>query len=461
DVANMEQGDFYGTETSTTLENDSKFKIVFFANDGSEKVLKDLAPLKAGEVIDSSVLNINSLKAFVQEAIEEAKQRGVILSAHLKATMMKVSDPIIFGAIVETFFKYVFDKYKETFRELDINPNNGLQNLYDKISGIPQEAEIKADIDKAFDEGPKVAMVNSDKGITNFHVPSDIIVDASMASLIRNGGKMWDKAGAEEDTVAIIPDRSYSGFYQAAIDDMKKHGALDPKTMGSVPNVGLMAQKAEEYGSHDKTFQAEADGTIKVLDENGNTLLEQKVEKSDIFRMCQTKDAPIQDWVKLAVNRARLSDTPAIFWLDKARAHDREMIKKVEKYLADHDTNGLDIKILDVKDAMTETLERAREGKDTISVSGNVLRDYLTDLFPILELGTSAKMLSIVPLMNGGGLFETGAGGSAPKHIEQFIEEGYLRWDSLGEFLALQASLEHLAQTQNNTKAQILADALD
>ena len=461
DVANMEQGDFYGTETSTTLENDSKFKIVFFGNDGSEKVLKDFANLKAGEVIDSSVMNLNSLKAFVQTAIDEAKQRGVILSAHLKATMMKISDPIIFGAIVETFFKDVFAKYAETFKSLDINPNNGLQNLYDKIAGIPQEAEIKADIDKVLSEGPKVAMVNSDKGITNFHVPSDIIVDASMAALIRNGGKMWDKVGAEDDTVAIIPDRSYAGFYQAAIDDMKKNGALDPKTMGSIPNVGLMAQKAEEYGSHDKTFQAEADGTIKVLDEKGNTLLEQKVEKSDIFRMCQTKDAPIQDWVKLAVNRARLSETPAIFWLDKARAHDREMIKKVEKYLADHDTTGLNIKILDVKDAMTETLERAREGKDTISVSGNVLRDYLTDLFPILELGTSAKMLSIVPLMNGGGLFETGAGGSAPKHIEQFIEEGYLRWDSLGEFLALQASLEHLAQTQDNTKAQILADALD
>ncbi len=461
DVANMQQGDFYGTETSVTVENDSKFKIVFFGTDGSEKILKDLAPLKAGEVIDSSVLNINALKAFVQEAIEEAKQRGVILSAHLKATMMKVSDPIIFGAIVETFFKNVFDKYKDIFKELDVNPNSGLQNLYDKITGIPQEADIKADIDKTMEEGPKVAMVNSDKGITNFHVPSDIIVDASMAALIRNGGKMWDKAGAEEDTLAIIPDRSYSGFYQAAIDDMKKNGALDPKTMGSVPNVGLMAQKAEEYGSHDKTFQADADGTIKVLDGNGNTLLEQRVEQFDIFRMCQTKDAPIQDWVKLAVNRARLSDTPAIFWLDKARAHDREMIKKVEKYLSDYDTTGLDIKILDVKDAMTETLERAREGKDTISVSGNVLRDYLTDLFPILELGTSAKMLSIVPLMNGGGLFETGAGGSAPKHIEQFIEEGYLRWDSLGEFLALQASLEHLAQTQNNTKAQILADALD
>lgn len=461
DVAHMQSGDFYGTETSTTLDHDSKYRIVFFGNDGSEKVLKDFAPLKAGEVIDSSVMNLNALKTFVQQAIEEAKQRGVLLSAHLKATMMKVSDPVIFGAIVETFFKDVFDKYKDTFKELDINPNNGLQNLYDKIAGTPKEAEIKADIDKALAEGPKVAMVNSDKGITNFHVPSDIIVDASMAALIRNGGKMWNKEGKEEDTLAVIPDRSYAGFYQAAIDDMKKHGALDPTTMGTVPNVGLMAQKAEEYGSHDKTFQAEADGTIKVLDENGHTLLEQKVEKSDIFRMCQTKDAAIQDWVKLAVNRARLSDTPAIFWLDKDRAHDREMIKKVEKYLADHDTTGLDIKILDVKDAMTETLERAREGKDTISVSGNVLRDYLTDLFPILELGTSAKMLSIVPLMNGGGLFETGAGGSAPKHIEQFIEEGYLRWDSLGEFLALQASLEHLAQTQNNTKAQILADALD
>ncbi len=461
DVAHMTSGDFYGTETSTTVESDSKFKIVFFGNDGSEKVLKDFANLKAGEVIDSSVMNINSLKAFVQTAIDEAKQRGVILSAHLKATMMKISDPIIFGAIVETFFKDVFTKYAETFKSLDINPNNGLQNLYDKIAGIPQEAEIKADIDKVLENGPRVAMVNSDKGITNFHVPSDIIVDASMAALIRNGGKMWDKVGAEEDTVAIIPDRSYAGFYQAAIDDMKANGKLDPTTMGSVPNVGLMAQKAEEYGSHDKTFQAEANGTVKVLDENGNVLLEQEVEKSDIFRMCQTKDAPIQDWVKLAVNRARLSDTPAIFWLDKARAHDREIIKKVEKYLKDYDTTGLDIRILDVKDAMTETLKRAREGKDTISVSGNVLRDYLTDLFPILELGTSAKMLSIVPLMNGGGLFETGAGGSAPKHIEQFIEEGYLRWDSLGEFLALQASLEHLAQTQNNPKAQILADALD
>ena len=461
DVAHMNSGDFYGTETSTTVENATKYKIVFKGNDGSEKLLKDFAPLKAGEVIDSSVMNVNALKSFVKEAIAEAKNRNVLLSAHLKATMMKVSDPIIFGAIVETFFSEVFEKYAETFKSLDINPNNGLANLYDKIAGIPQEAEIKADLEKALENGPRVAMVNSDKGITNFHVPSDIIVDASMASLVRGGGKMWNKEGKEEDTVCIIPDRSYAGFYQACIDDMKANGKLDPTTMGSVPNVGLMAQKAEEYGSHDKTFQISGEGEVKVEDENGNVLLSQKVENGDIFRMCQTKDAPIQDWVKLAVNRARLSDTPAIFWLDKGRAHDAEIIKKVEKYLKDYDTTGLDIRILDVKDAMTETLKRAREGKDTISVSGNVLRDYLTDLFPILELGTSAKMLSIVPLMNGGGLFETGAGGSAPKHIEQFLEEGYLRWDSLGEFLALQASLEHLAQTQDNKKAQVLADALD
>ena len=461
DVAHMNSGDFYGTETSTTVENATKYKIVFKGNDGSEKLLKDFAPLKAGEVIDSSVMNMNALKSFVKEAIAEAKNRNVLLSAHLKATMMKVSDPIIFGAIVETFFSEVFEKYAETFKSLDINPNNGLANLYDKIAGIPQEAEIKADLEKALENGPRVAMVNSDKGITNFHVPSDIIVDASMAALVRGGGKMWNKEGKEEDTVCIIPDRSYAGFYQACIDDMKANGKLDPTTMGSVPNVGLMAQKAEEYGSHDKTFQISGEGEVKVEDENGNVLLSQKVENGDIFRMCQTKDAPIQDWVKLAVNRARLSDTPAIFWLDKGRAHDAQIIKKVEKYLKDYDTTGLDIRILDVKDAMTETLKRAREGKDTISVSGNVLRDYLTDLFPILELGTSAKMLSIVPLMNGGGLFETGAGGSAPKHIEQFLEEGYLRWDSLGEFLALQASLEHLAQTQDNKKAQVLADALD
>ncbi|GGE92899.1 isocitrate dehydrogenase [Chishuiella changwenlii] len=461
EVAYMKSGDFYGTENSTTVENATEYTIKFYGEDGSTQELKAAAGLKAGEVIDSSVMNLNSLRSFVQEAIQEAKDKNVLLSAHLKATMMKISDPVIFGAIVETFFKDVFTTYADTFKSLDINPNNGLADLFEKIKGNALESEIKAAIETALANGPRVAMVNSDKGITNFHVPSDIIVDASMAALVRNGGKMWNKDGAEEDTVAIIPDRSYAGFYEAVVDDMKVNGTLDPTTMGSVPNVGLMAQKAEEYGSHDKTFQAPSNGTIKVEDVNGNVLLEQKVETSDIFRMSQTKDAPIQDWVKLAVNRARLSETPAIFWLDKGRAHDQQIIKKVEKYLADHDTTGLDIRIMDVKDAMTETLKRAREGKDTISVSGNVLRDYLTDLFPILELGTSAKMLSIVPLMNGGGLFETGAGGSAPKHIEQFVEEGYLRWDSLGEFLALQASLEHLSQTQNNAKAQTLADALD
>ena len=461
EVAHMTSGDFYGTETSTTVENAGKFRIVFTDNNGSTSVLKDFGALKAGEVIDSSVMNLNALKKFVAETIADAKAKNVMLSAHLKATMMKVSDPIIFGAIVDTFFTDVFTKYADLFKSLDINSNNGLQDLYNKIAGIPQEAEIKQAISDALSNGPRVAMVNSDKGITNFHVSSDVIVDASMAALARSGGKMWNAEGKEEDTIAIIPDRSYAGFYSACIDDMKKNGALDPTTMGSVPNVGLMAQKAEEYGSHDKTFQLSANGVVKVEDENGNVLLSQNVEAGDIFRMCQTKDAPIQDWVKLAVNRARLSDTPAIFWLDKDRAHDREIIKKVEKYLKDYDTTGLDIRIMDVKDAMTETLRRIREGKDTISVSGNVLRDYLTDLFPILELGTSAKMLSIVPLMNGGGLFETGAGGSAPKHVEQFIEEGYLRWDSLGEFLALQASLEHLAQTQNNAKAQVLADTLD
>jgi isocitrate dehydrogenase len=460
-VAHMSGGDFYGSETSTTVETDGKFRIVFYGNDGSQKVLKDLAPLKAGEVIDSSVMNRSALRSFVEQAIADAKEKDVLLSAHLKATMMKVSDPIIFGAIVETYFKDVFEKHKETFNELDINPNFGLATLFEKISGHANEAEIKTDIAKRIENGPRLAMVNSDNGITNFHVSSDVIIDASMAALVRGGGKMWNKDGTEEDTLCMIPDRTYAGFYDAIIQDMKKKGAIDPKTFGSVPNVGLMAQKAEEYGSHDKTFQISAGGTVKVEDENGNVLLEQNVQTGDIFRMCQTKDAPVQDWVKLAVNRARLSDTTAIFWLDKGRAHDSQIIKKVEKYLADHDTTGLDIRIMDVRDAMTETLKRGREGKDTISVSGNVLRDYLTDLFPILELGTSAKMLSIVPLMNGGGLFETGAGGSAPKHVEQFQKEGYLRWDSLGEFLALQASFEHLAQTQGNKKAQILADALD
>ncbi len=460
-VAHMNSGDFYGTETSTTVGNKGKFKIVFHGNDSSTKVLKDFAPLKAGEVIDSATMNLSSLKSFVQEAIAEAKEKDVLLSAHLKATMMKISDPIIFGAIVETYFKDVFEKYKDTFEELDINANFGLATLFEKITGHERESEIKAAIKKAIENGPSIAMVNSDKGITNFHVSSDVIVDASMASLARGGGKMWNKDGKEEDAVCIIPDRSYARFYDAIIQDMKENGAIDPTTFGSVPNVGLMAQKAEEYGSHDKTFQISAEGMVKVEDENGNVLLEQNVQTGDIFRMCQTKDAPIRDWVKLAVNRARLSDTPAIFWLDKGRAHDREIIKKVEKYLQNHDLTGLDLRIMDVKDAVLETLKRGREGKDTISVSGNVLRDYLTDMFPILELGTSAKMLSIVPLMNGGGLFETGAGGSAPKHVQQFSQVGYLRWDSLGEFLALQASLEHTARTQDNKKAQVLADALD
>lgn len=460
-VAHMESGDFYGTEKSVTVENASQFKIEFVGTDGSVKELKALAPLKAGEVIDSSVLSINALKGFVADVIAEAKAAGVLLSAHLKATMMKVSDPIIFGAIVEVYFKDVFTKFADLFKELNINPNNGLGELYNRIAGNAQEAEVKAAIDAAIANGPALAMVNSDKGITNLHVPSDVIVDASMPAMIRTSGQMWNKDGKPQDTFALIPDRSYAGIYTAVIDDCKANGALDPKTMGSVPNVGLMAQKAEEYGSHDKTFQADAEGTIRVVDAEGNVFMEQKVEAGDIFRMCQTKDAPIQDWVKLAVNRARLSATPAVFWLDENRAHDREIIKKVNKYLADFDTTGLDIRILAPVDACKFSLDRIRKGEDTISVSGNVLRDYLTDLFPILEVGTSAKMLSIVPLMNGGGLFETGAGGSAPKHIEQFIEEGYLRWDSLGEFLALGASLEHLSQTQNNPKALVLADALD
>ena len=460
-VAHMQQGDFYGTEKSVTVENDGQYKIVFEAADGSKEVLKDYAPLLAGEIIDTSVMKMKELKSFIAEAIAEAKEKDILLSAHLKATMMKISDPIIFGAIVEVFFKDVFETFKTEFKELDINPNSGLESLLDKIKGHAKENEIKAAIDKALENGPRVAMVNSDKGITNFHVPSDIIIDASMAATIRNGGRMWNKDGKEEDTLAIIPDRSYAGFYQAAIDDNRENGTLDVTTMGTVPNVGLMAQKAEEYGSHDKTFQAKGEGKIKVVDQDGSIYMEQKVEEGDIFRMCQVKDAPIKDWVKLAVNRARLSDTPAIFWLDQGRAHDREIIKKVNTYLADHDTEGLDISIMDVKDAMRKTLERARAGKDTISVSGNVLRDYLTDLFPILELGTSAKMLSIVPLMEGGGLFETGAGGTAPKHIEQFIEEGYLRWDSLGEFLALGASLEHLGQAFNNPKALVLSETLD
>ena len=460
-VASMEQGDFYGSEQSVTVSQETDVKIEFVGTDGTTTVLKASTPLKAGEIIDSSVMNIAALKSFVAKTIEEAKAQNILLSVHLKATMMKVSDPIIFGAIVEVYFAAVFEKYATLFNELNIDTRNGLGDVYAKIAGHPQQAEVEAAIDAAIANGPALAMVNSDKGITNLHVPSDVIVDASMPAMIRTSGQMWNKEGKAQDTVAIIPDRCYAGVYTATIDFCKKHGAFVPTTMGSVPNVGLMAQKAEEYGSHDKTFQIQGEGVVRVVNTEGTVLMEQKVAKNDIFRMCQAKDAPIQDWVKLAVNRARLSATPAVFWLDNNRAHDRELIVKVEKYLKDHDTTGLDIRILSPIEATNFTLERIIKGLDTISVTGNVLRDYLTDLFPILEVGTSAKMLSIVPLMNGGGLFETGAGGSAPKHVEQFIEEGYLRWDSLGEFLALGASLEHLGQTLNNAKAIVLAEALD
>lgn len=460
-VASMSEGDFYGSEKSVTVADASQFKIEFVGQDGTVTELKAFASLKAGEVIDSSALSLSALKEFVAKEIAEAKAEGVLLSAHLKATMMKVSDPIIFGAIVEVYFGDVFAKYSDLFADLNVDTRNGLGDVYAKIAGHPKQAEVEAAIAQAIENGPALAMVNSDKGITNLHVPSDVIVDASMPAMIRTSGQMWNKDGKPQDTIALIPDRCYAGVYTATIDDCKANGAYDVTTMGSVPNVGLMAQKAEEYGSHDKTFQASASGIIRVTDAEGKVFFDQKVEKGDIFRMCQTKDAAIQDWVKLAVKRARLSDTPAVFWLDDKRAHDREIIAKVNKYLPEHDTAGLDIRILSPVEATKFTLERIRKGLDTISVTGNVLRDYLTDLFPILELGTSAKMLSIVPLMNGGGLFETGAGGSAPKHIEQFIEEGYLRWDSLGEFLALAVSLEHLGQTQNNAKALILAETLD
>ena len=460
-VVSMTEGDFYGSEKSVTVADATQFKIEFVASDGTVTELKGLAALKAGEVIDSSALSLSALKSFVAKAKEEANAAGVLLSAHLKATMMKVSDPIIFGAIVEVYFADVFSKYAELFKEINVDTRNGLGDVYAKIAGNAKEAEVKADIDAAIANGPAIAMVNSDKGITNLHVPSDVIVDASMPAMIRTSGQMWNKDNKQQDTIALIPDRCYAGVYTATIDDCKANGAFDVTTMGSVPNVGLMAQKAEEYGSHDKTFQATESGVIRVTDAAGAVFFDQKVEKGDIFRMCQTKDAPIQDWVKLAVNRARLSATPAVFWLDEQRAHDQQIIEKVTKYLSEHDTTGLDIRVLAPVEATKFTLDRLRKGEDTISVTGNVLRDYLTDLFPILELGTSAKMLSIVPLMNGGGLFETGAGGSAPKHIEQFLEEGYLRWDSLGEFLALAVSLEHLGQTQNNAKALVLAETLD
>lgn len=460
-VASMETGDFYGSEKSVTVADATDVKIEFVGKDGVTTVLKASTPLKAGEIIDSSVMHLNALKSFVAKTIQEAKEQNLLLSVHLKATMMKVSDPIIFGTIVEVYFKDIFEKYAALFNELNVDTRNGLGDVYAKIAGHPMQAEIEAAINQAIENGPAIAMVNSEKGITNLQIPSDVIVDASMPAMIRTSGKMYNKEGKLQDTIAIIPDRCYSGIYTATIDFCKKHGAFDPTTMGSVPNVGLMAQKAEEYGSHDKTFQMNADGIVRVVDTDGTVLMEQSVEAKDIFRMCQAKDAPIQDWVKLAVNRARLSNTPAVFWLDENRAHDSQLIQKVIQYLKKYDTTGLDIRIMNPIEATNFTLERIIKGLDTISVSGNVLRDYLTDLFPILEVGTSAKMLSIVPLMNGGGLFETGAGGSAPKHVEQFIEEGYLRWDSLGEFLALGASLEHLGQTLNNSKSIILAETLD
>ncbi len=461
-VASMTDGDFYGSEKSVTVKEATDVKIEFVGKDGTSSVLKASTPLKAGEIIDSSAMSLKKLKEFAAKAIADAKAEGTLFSLHMKATMMKVSDPIIFGAIVEVFFKDVFEKYASLFAELGVDTRNGLGDVYAKIAGSPQEAEVKAALEAVYKSGPAIAMVNSEAGITNLHVPSDVIVDASMPAMIRTSGQMWNAEGKQQDTVAVIPDRCYAGVYVATIDDCKKNGAFNPATMGSVPNVGLMAQKAEEYGSHDKTFQATGDGIIRVVDNNNGTVyMEQAVEAGDIFRMCQTKDAPIRDWVKLAVNRARLSATPAIFWLDEQRAHDVQIIEKVKTYLKDYDTNGLDIRIMNPVDATQFTLGRIREGKDTISVTGNVLRDYLTDLFPILELGTSAKMLSIVPLMNGGGLFETGAGGSAPKHVQQFLEEGYLRWDSLGEFLALGVSLEHLGQTMGNQKALVLSETLD
>lgn len=460
-VASMPDSDFYGSEKSVTINEATSINIEFKGVDGSTKTLKSGLALKSGEIIDAAKLSLNKLKSFISDEIADAKANNVLFSLHMKATMMKVSDPIIFGAVVEVFYKDVFEKYATLFDELGVDAKNGLGDVYSKINGHAQQAEIESAIQAVYANSPAVAMVNSDKGITNLHVPSDVIIDASMPAMIRNAGQMWNAEGNSQDTKAVIPDRSYAGIYQATIDDCITNGAYNPATMGSVSNVGLMAQKAEEYGSHDKTFQMNAAGTVQVIAENGTVLMEQSVEAGDLFRMCQVKDAPIQDWVKLAVKRARATGVPAIFWLDKNRAHDAEIIKKVNTYLADHDTDGLEIKILSPVDATKFSVDRIRQGLDTISVSGNVLRDYLTDLFPILEVGTSAKMLSIVPLMNGGGLFETGAGGSAPKHVQQFNQENYLRWDSLGEFLALAVSLEHLAETTGNEKARVLGATLD
>ncbi|OPG72678.1 isocitrate dehydrogenase (NADP(+)) [Pseudomonas ogarae] len=462
-VAHMSTGDFYGSEKAALIDAAGSVKIELIAQDGTATVLKEKTTVQAGEILDCAVMSKNALRDFIAAEIEDAKQKGVLLSVHLKATMMKVSDPIMFGQIVAEFYKDALAKHAQVLEQIGFNLNNGIGDLYARIKALPaeQQAQIEADIQAVYAARPSLAMVNSDKGITNLHVPSDVIVDASMPAMIRDSGKMWGTDGQLHDTKAVIPDRCYATIYQAVIEDCKQHGAFDPTTMGSVPNVGLMAKKAEEYGSHDKTFQIKVDGVVRVSDSNGRPLLEQSVEAGDIFRMCQTKDAPIQDWVKLAVNRARASSTPAIFWLDPMRAHDGVVIEKVQTYLKDYDTAGLDIRIMSPVDAMKFTLARTREGKDTISVTGNVLRDYLTDLFPIMELGTSAKMLSIVPLMNGGGLFETGAGGSAPKHVQQLLEENFLRWDSLGEFLALAASLEHLGVTYNNPKALVLAKTLD
>ncbi|MGO2285994.1 NADP-dependent isocitrate dehydrogenase [Pseudomonas lundensis] len=462
-VAHMSEGDFYGSEKAALIEAPDNVKIELIAQDGTTTVLKEKTAVQAGEIIDCSVMSKKALRQFVAAEIEDAKKQGVLFSVHLKATMMKVSDPIMFGQIVAEFYKDALEKHADVLKEIGFNLNNGIGDLYARIKALPadKQAEIEADIQAVYANRPALAMVNSDKGITNLHVPSDVIVDASMPAMIRDSGKMWGTDGQLHDAKAVIPDRCYATIYQAVIEDCKQHGAFDPTTMGSVPNVGLMAQKAEEYGSHDKTFQIKTDGVVRVSDSNGNVLMEQKVEAGDIWRMCQAKDAPIRDWVKLAVNRARASNTPAVFWLDPKRSHDGVMIEKVLAYLKDHDTSGLDIRIMSPVEAMKFTLERTRKGLDTISVTGNVLRDYLTDLFPIMELGTSAKMLSIVPLMNGGGLFETGAGGSAPKHVQQLLEENFLRWDSLGEFLALAASLEHLGTTYNNPKALVLAKTLD
>ena len=462
-VAHMTGGDFYGSEKSTQVPEAGNVKIELVGKDGKTTVLKDNVVLKAGEIIDAAAMSHKALRAFFEEQVNDARAKDVLFSVHLKATMMKVSDPIIFGHAVSVFYKDALAKHADALAGVGFDPDNGIGDLYARIQTLPadKQAQIKADVEAAYTQRAAVAMVNSDKGITTLHVPSDVIIDASMPAMIRDSGKMWNAAGKLQDAKAVVPDRSYARIYQTVIDDCKQHGAFDPVTMGSVPNVGLMAKAAQEYGSHDKTFEIPADGTVRVVDAKGTTLLEQSVEAGDIFRMCQTKDASIRDWVKLAVDRARASNTPAVFWLDAQRSHDAQLIKKVEQYLKDHDTNGLELHILSPVEATKLTLERIRKGQDTISVTGNVLRDYLTDLFPIMELGTSAKMLSIVPLMAGGGLFETGAGGSAPKHVQQFVEENFLRWDSLGEFMALSASLEHLGNTAGNKKALVLAKTLD